>query len=186
LDLARPELALTAPGAMDVLMVLTRAERALSACEIARRVGITECDVTEAALAALMTQGVVVADGDEVGHTLNREHVLTMALEQLAAARGRVVERLRMHIATWDPAPVFAAVVGSVARGEGGPGDDVDILLVRPAGLASDPRWAAQRDALGSDVRAWTGNAAHLIEMEDGAPVALRGAAVILAGDRPD
>jgi len=185
MDLTRPEMALTAPGAMDVLMVLTRAERPLSACEVARRGDIAQEGVAEAALAVLMAQGIVLADGDQVGHALNREHVLTMALEQLAAARGRVVERLRMHIGTWDPAPVFAAVVGSVARGAGGPEADVDILLVRPAGLGADPRWAAQREAVRADVRAWTGNAAHLIEMEDGAAVTLGGAAVILAGELP-
>lgn len=163
-------------------MALTRADRPLSAGEVARRSGAGRPGETEAAPAELVMQGIVIAGGDEAGHTLNRDHVLTMALEQLAAARGRVVERLRMHLATWEPAPVFAAVVGSVARCGGGPGEDIDILPVRPAEVAGDPRRRAQRDALRTDVRAWTGNPAHLIERDDGGPVALEGAAVILAG----
>jgi hypothetical protein len=182
-DLARPEAALTAPGAMEALMALARARRPLSAEEIAGSASVGAPGAARATLAALCEHGVVIAGGD--GHTLNGEHVLAMAIQLLAGARARVVDRLRMHLASWDPAPSYAALVGSAARGDGGPGDDIDILVVRPAGIDGDPHWRAQREALRADVPAWTGNPAHIIERTGEGPVMPHGAAVMLAGAPP-
>lgn len=179
MDLARPERALAEPDALDVLMVLTRTDRPLAPGDIAARGG-PDAGRAARALARLAEHGVVHAGDD--GHRLNREHILVMALEHLAAARGRLVERLRLHLATWDPAPHLAAVVGSAARQAGGLTADVDLLLVRPAAVAADPRWAAQTRAVALDIEAWTGNPAHLIELEALGPEGPPPGAVVIAG----
>lgn len=176
MDLARPERVLASPGALDVLMLLTRAGGPLDPGDLADRAGPD----AGAVLDELAAHGLTIAGGRGVG--LNRDHVLVMALEQLAAASGRVVERLRFHVGTWDPAPELAAVVGSAARGAGGPHADVDLLLVRPTAVAADPRWAAQTAAVARDVLAWTGNRAHLIELDALGAGGLPAGAVVLAG----
>ncbi len=181
MDLARPELVLADADALDVLMVLARAQAPLETGAIGAR--CSRCADPRPALAVLQAHGIVICDA--AGHRLNREHVLAMALEQLAAARGRLVERLRMHLGMWDPAPRLAALVGSATRGAGDHTDDVDLLLVRPPGPAPDPRWTAQVRAVATDIRAWTGNRPHIIELAatDGAD--LPADAVVLMGRAP-
>lgn len=72
---------------------------------------------------------------------------------------------MREQIATWERQPVFAALFGSVARGEADERSDVDLCVVRPADVAEDDAgWREQVGELESAVTGWTGNDARTLE----------------------
>lgn len=101
-------------------------------------------------------------------YTLNRRHLAAAAIEDLANLRGRLISALRAEIATWQRAPVGAWLFGSTARGDGDVASDVDLLLVRPSGVAEDdPSWLEQGERLVDAVQGWTGNRCALIEYEE-------------------
>nr|WP_246344854.1 nucleotidyltransferase domain-containing protein [Conexibacter arvalis] len=99
-------------------------------------------------------------------YTLNRDHVAAPAAVALAQLRSEVVERARREVAAWQIAAQHASVFGSFARGDGDVGSDIDLFVVRPAGVsADDADWREQLDRLAERVRAWTGNHASIAEV---------------------
>jgi len=129
------------------------------------------------ALNRLVEHGLV--DREEAGRaflfTLNREHLAAPAVELLAQMRSELLARLRDTVASWDIAPVHASVFGSMARGQGDTGSDIDIFLVRPKQVEDeDPRWRQQVDLLARQVQRWTGNRAGISEVGKGALARLR------------
>lgn len=104
----------------------------------------------------------VTAAGPSNLYVLNRAHVAAEAVLALQDLRGQLFSRIRQALAGWDPSPLAAAVFGSAARGDGGPESDIDLLVIRPAGIDdANPPWSSQVDALAQDVRRWSGNAAR-------------------------
>ncbi|WP_245394657.1 nucleotidyltransferase domain-containing protein [Amycolatopsis keratiniphila] len=67
---------------------------------------------------------------------------------------------------SWQVPPVYAAVFGSVARGEMTEDSDLDLLLIRPDG-ADDDRWETQVDELAVEVARWTGNDTRPLEFTE-------------------
>lgn len=109
------------------------------------------------------------AGGSALLYELNRDHLAVPAIEQLAELRALLVERLRAELAGWECQPVAAVLFGSAARGDGGPDSDIDLFVVRPAGVdEDDAAWRAQIDGLAEGVRAWTGNNAGIAELGAG------------------
>ncbi len=100
-------------------------------------------------------------------YVLNRDHVAVPHIEALTRVRTEVVDRIRGEIGSWKVAPIHAGLFGSFARGEATADSDIDLLLVRPDPLdaAGDDEWLAQLDRLDRGIRAWTGNAAQLIDL---------------------
>ena len=99
-------------------------------------------------------------------YTLNRDHLAAPAIEVLARIRSELERRLRSLIASWSVAPVNVSMFGSAARGDGDTRSDIDILVVRPRGVAAgDPRWSAQLQELSDQVYGWTGNRVGLSEV---------------------
>ena len=113
----------------------------------------------------LVEHGLVYANRANQGYLyrLNRDHVLAGAVLAAASVRVTVLERLRGRFAEFDPAPVHAAVFGSFARGEGGPGERLDLLLVVADEQVDDEDLLAQVRELGEAVLAWTGNRAEVL-----------------------
>ena len=159
-DLASP-LRSIAPGLDSaVLQVLAGTESGLSASQIARlaprgtRVGQLPV------LNRLVEHGLVIADPANHGflYRLNREHVLAVPVLMVSRARATILERLTQTVTTWRPEPLNASVFGSFARGDAGPGSDIDLLLITPAGTELGDEWADQVQALTDRILAWTGN----------------------------
>lgn len=94
--------------------------------------------------------------------SLNRAHLAAEPLTALMRLRARLVERLTLELAGW-PGLAAAWLYGSTARGDGGAGSDVDILVVADASV-DDEHWARDTARLLKLVRAWTGNALDLAE----------------------
>lgn len=168
MDLAHPIRAAIPSLDGPVLEVLARTTRPLTGREVHRLVGVGSENGVRAVLNRLATQGLVSSDvrSNAVFYTLNSEHLAAPAIQSLANLRNALIDRLREVVSGWEPAPVHASLFGSVARGDGTVGSDVDLLLVRPSKVtATAPRWTAQTDRLADDVHAWTGNHCQLYEL---------------------
>lgn len=145
----------------------------------------------------LVEQGIVRATvmGRNRVHELNREHIAADIAVRLGTLRTELWDRFRKELASWRPAPLYAAVFGSAARGDGDKGSDIDLFLVHPpfqgekpptrvsarmraelsdllgrALLVSDEsdaaaKWEAQVDELRDSVEAWTGNRLQVVDL---------------------
>lgn len=199
MDLSRPWAPIRSPIDMEVLRVLRGTTRPLTGREVARLVRAGSQPTVNASLRRLSEEGLVRAEeaGNAYLYTFNREHLAAPAVELLADVRAELERRLRAEIDEWEIAPAHVSMFGSAARGDGDTGSDVDLFVVRPAGISEDdPRWRAQLDRLSDRVQAWTGNHAGLSEVSaknlrrlrrEHPPVVdeLRRDAITLAGPTP-
>jgi hypothetical protein len=150
----------------EVLEVLARADAAFTGREVARRIGAS-MEGTRQVLARLVAQGTVVREraGAAQMYRLNRQHLAAAAVIALAGLREDLLTRLRQLLAGWAPAPAYAALFGSVARGQERPDSDLDVFVLRPAGLdGDDPAWDAQVAHLATQATAWTGNDTRVLQ----------------------
>ncbi|HPB45295.1 MAG: nucleotidyltransferase domain-containing protein [Microthrixaceae bacterium] len=151
----------------DVLAVLARTDVPLTGRGIARLTdGVSDSGVKNA-LRALTAAGIVLVESHPPAnlYRLNRRHLAASAISELATMRSRLIDAMREHMATWDPAPWGAWLFGSTARGDGSVESDVDVLIVRPDTIdETDERWTDQLNRFIDDVGAWTGNACAVVE----------------------
>jgi predicted nucleotidyltransferase len=155
----------------DVLTVLAGADEEFSGRRIHRLLGHGSEAGVRKAVERLVDQGVVlrIQAGRAKLYRLNRRHLGAPGIELLAAVRTELIARLREAIAGWQVAPRCAALFGSAARGEAGPGSDLDLLVVRPADIEEEaPPWREQLASLERDATAWTGNDARIVELAEG------------------
>jgi hypothetical protein len=151
----------------DVLAVLARADTEFSGREVHRALGHSSHTGVRRCLERLVGEGIVLQRraGNALLYRLNRDHLAAPQIEALATLRLRFFERLRETVAAWDIKPALGAVFGSVARGEADAGSDIDIFLLRPAGVDEDDSiWREQVMALVESASAWTGNDARSLE----------------------
>jgi predicted nucleotidyltransferase len=176
MDVSRPFTALMPALDSAVLSILAQTTRPRTGREIARIAARSPAGV-RSVLERLVEQGLVDREkaGSAFVYTLNREHLAAPGIETLANLRPGLFDRLRREIAGWKIAPVHASLFGSVARGDGDATSDVDLFIVRPAGVdAEDATWREQLDELAEGVRRWTGNHAGIAELSKDQVVSLR------------
>ena len=169
MDVTRPYTAISPSVDTAVLVVLAGSSVPHSGREIARRAGRSKTGVQHV-LERLVDQGIVerLSTGNTQLYSLNRDHLLAAAVEQIASAHTELIRRLRDTISSWKTPAVHASLFGSAARGDGDTRSDIDLLIVRPANLdAESAPWLAQIDALAEDVRCWTGNNAGITEISE-------------------
>ena len=100
---------------------------------------------------------------------LNREHLAAGAVESLATLRQQLWARIAEHAGTWAEPPVAVVVYGSAARGDGDTASDIDLLVVRPAGVGDDdPVWHAAVTDLASRLTRWTGKPCEVLDRSEG------------------
>lgn len=151
----------------DVLVVLAGTTQPLTGRRVARLARRGSVGAVAKALERLVRQGLVLRQEAPPAalYTLNRQHVAAPAAEALASIRTALLQRLRAAFSAWGIPPVHASMFGSAARGDGDVGSDIDIFVVRPAGVdAEDPTWCAQLQEIGDAVLAWTGNHAGIVD----------------------
>jgi predicted nucleotidyltransferase len=150
-------------GSLDpiALRALWSAGRPLTGEQVARVARAGSPRGIRYALARLVDQGIVSAStvGSATLYALNTEHLAYPAVDAAFRAldpwpllRSRVAALVSAQAEAAEG--VSVAVFGSVARGDSGPGSDLDLLLVVPA---DDAGAATLRTALSERVRAWTG-----------------------------
>lgn len=83
-----------------------------------------------------------------------------------------LLDRIRADLGAWPLRPEAAWLFGSAARGEAHAESDIDILLVRPPSAAggrteeSRTAWQLKTQTLAENVRAWSGNACEILELD--------------------
>jgi predicted transcriptional regulator len=169
MNVAKPFEAVSSSVDADVLVALSGSTMPRSGREVARRAKRSTTGVQHA-LDRLVEHGLV--DRMEAGrtylYTLNRNHLLAPAVEQMAEARNELIRRLREEIGAWRLAPVHASLFGSTARKDGDTRSDIDLFIVRPEKVdAEAAAWRDQLDRLAEAVRGWTGNHAGIAEVPE-------------------
>lgn len=183
MDLSNPSAAFGPSSDLRVLRALATDSTPRSGRRIAGAAGVAHSTAL-LVLDRLVREGVALeldAGRARLFH-LNDEHVLAGPIRELAAARERLLDRMRDHLAQWAVAPGAALVFGSAARGDGGPSSDVDLLLIRHVD-PMDRVWRTQVDDLADRVRAWSGNHLGVVEMT---PAELGGATTLVESVRRD
>lgn len=168
MDVANPASAVIPSLDAHILAVLAGTTRQLTGREIERLARQGSHRGVQRVLARLTEQGLV--DMTEAGsarlYSLNRDHLAADAVLVLARLRDALLDRLRNEVAQWNIQPVSLSMFGSAARSDGTTNSDIDLLLVRPAGVTDeDPVWFAQTAELGEHVLRWTGNHASFLEV---------------------
>lgn len=169
MDLSYPLTTIAPTLDAGVLQVLAATTAGCSAAEVHRRLGRGSDEGVRKVLARLVWQGVVLVETPArypVYH-LNREHLAAPHIEGLTRLRAELVDRIRSEVASWGVEPIHAGLFGSLARGTASSDSDIDVLLVRPKSLGDveEGTWLEQIDRLDRHIRAWTGNAAQIIDL---------------------
>lgn len=168
MNLSRPWAIVRSALDMEILRVLLGTKRPLTGREVARLVRAGSQSAVNMTLRRLSVEGVLLSQeaGKAYLYTVNREHLATPGLEQLASIRSELERRLRDEVGAWKVPAAHISMFGSAARGDGDEHSDVDVFVVRRAGVpADDPRWRAQLVQLAEHVQAWTGNHVGLSEV---------------------
>lgn len=168
MDLTEPAAALVPGLTMALLRALASRAGGATPEQLRRVAGRGTPAGVRRALERLAEHGLV--NSARVGaasamYEINRKHVLYPVVEALMEVDHALTPRVSDTLATWDLAPVSAALFGSAARRDGDADSDIDLLVVRPANVAEDePLWVDQLHQLRGQVLSWTGNHLQILE----------------------
>jgi predicted nucleotidyltransferase len=173
MDLANPMQSVIPSAHGAVLSVLARTDLALSGRRIAE---LTQPKFSQRrvndVLGQLADSGIVLRESRPPSnfYRLNHDHVAAEGIVALAGMWATLLERIRAELGKWTLQPEAAWLFGSAARREAKTRSDIDILVIRPAGVldreASSDVWERQTSNLADDVRAWSGNPCEVLEMD--------------------
>jgi len=94
------------------------------------------------------------------------EHLAVRPLLALAGLRDALLEELDRSARRIRPAPANITLFGSVARGDGDAASDIDLVIVRAAGVTEDdPTWDRAVAAWVERIGRVTGNPVNRIEV---------------------
>jgi hypothetical protein len=165
MDLGRPLSTITPTLDGDVLAVLATSDVTFTTGQLQRILTRNSEEGIRKVLLRLVKQGVVHSDrvGNAFTYRLNRDHLAAEHIIGLANLQGKFLKRIQDRLESWRPAPKYAAIFGSAARGSMTGDSDLDLLLVRPDDT-DDVSWEAQVNDLTADVTRWTGNDTQPLE----------------------
>jgi len=156
------------PGVQGrVLGALARTHGELSMRQVATVAGVSPTQAGEV-LGRLVALGVVTRR--DVGRsalvTLDRSNAAGQLVDRLASLHLDVVQQLRVAAREIRPVPEALILFGSFARGEADAGSDVDVLAVRPDGVAADDEaWVSSLGRWADTASAVAGNPLHLLDV---------------------
>lgn len=168
MDLSRP--ATTLMGRLDAaaLGVLYRSQLPLTVREVHRLSAAGSYEGIRLSLRRLARTGLLQVEERTAGnfYSLKRDHLAYPALETLFTLRPRLATLVASVIEGWNPRPLHASLFGSIARGDGDPDSDVDLLVVfDDVTYQQEGRWADAVADLEVAIRRWTGNRAGVLTM---------------------
>lgn len=160
MDMGNPTAGILTPMHSKLLRVLRETSEPRTGRHIAERADVAPSSAHRV-LGDWAAAGLVSKTpfGNTTLFVLNTEHLAVAPLLTLVDLRGSLFARLAGEISSWAIRPKYAAVFGSVARGDGDIDSDVDLLIV-----ADDPAppkldaWDEQLETLRQQVYIWTGN----------------------------
>lgn len=168
MELARPFAVITPTLDGDVLAVLAGAEAEFTSGQVHRLLpGRSQPGIVKV-LDRLSSQGIVTRRqaGRVNLYRLNGQHLAAPHVLALARLRQALIERVVDAITGWRFRPVYGALFGSVLGRAHRADSDIDLFLVRPDDVDEDI-WDEQTEQLASQVTAWTGNDARILEMAE-------------------
>ena len=141
-----------------VLRVLAGADTSFSVREAARIAGVSAPRALEIINHA-EERGLVIVEraGQSRMCRLNRQHLAAGAIVALVTLRSQILERIRLEVESWEVQPAHASLFGSVARGDGTPDSDLDVLVVRTDDVDVES-WERQLSTSGERLRLAIGN----------------------------
>jgi hypothetical protein len=169
MDIAHPIRGIIPSLDAAVIEALAGTTGRLTGREVHRAAGTGSVRGVQLVLARLVDQGLVLAEHHpgSILYEANRRHLAWPALDWMAGLRRVLFESIGEQVDAWTLRPLNVSVVGEVARGEGGTGGTVDVLVVRPdADPGADDEWRLQMDGLRDAVRGWTGNRCRIITID--------------------
>jgi DNA-binding transcriptional ArsR family regulator len=167
MDVTQPVQAVI-PGVQGrILAVLAGTSAELSLRTIARLAGVSIAQASRV-LPKLVELGMV--ERREVPPSslfrLVEDHVASRAVLALADARGIVLQELGRAAGALDPLPLSVIVFGSFARGDARADSDIDVVVVRPAGVPEeDQAWGSGLERWRRHARRVTGNSTEILEV---------------------
>lgn len=176
MNVARPYTAISPTIDTTLLVSLAGSSEPRSGRELARRIERSPTGVQHV-LDRLVEEGLVerASAGQAFLYTLNYDHLLATAVQEMAGARVELVRRLRELVEHWEVEPVHVSLFGSAARGDGDASSDIDLLVVRRTKVQEeDVFWREQVEHLAKSVYRWTGNDAGIVELSQKDLPALR------------
>lgn len=139
-----------------VLQALSRSNAPTSLSDLHRRAAEGSVSGVRRVLERMVEHGLVLREPG--GYVLNRQHLAADAVLHLTSLHGRFRERLRGWIDTRQEPIVAVGLYGSMARRDGSPDSDVDLVVV-----TTEETGTALRDELSAAVEEWTGNSAQVV-----------------------
>jgi DNA-binding transcriptional ArsR family regulator len=162
-----------------VLAVLARTTSGLSGRRVAE---LTEGAVSHVQVSTILKRlvgaGIVHMDHQPPAnvYSLNHDHVAAAAILGLASLRKLLIERMRAASAALVPPAKAVWLFGSMARGSGGPGSDIDVFVVRENSVpAGDEDWERSLFEFAMAVDRWSGNSCAIVEYSESELVDLIG-----------
>jgi DNA-binding transcriptional ArsR family regulator len=157
------------PGAQGrILAVLAETTAELNLRTIARLADVSPAQASRV-LPELVTLGLVERREAPPSalFALVENHVATGAVRALSRSREAVLEELGVLTRRMDPGPISTVVFGSFARGDADAVSDLDVIMVRPAGVDEDDEpWASSVEAWRTAARRLTGNPVQVLEID--------------------
>lgn len=169
MDVADPATAILPSGTAAVLRVLSGTEARFTVRQLARTSGVSHARAAEL-VNRLAPHGLILVEeqGNAKLCRFNHEHLLARPVADLVQVRARLLDLLRQTIAGWEVPARHASLFGSAARGDGGTGSDLDILVVRSSAVdADDEHWADQLSRAGRHLHLRTGNPTAWLELSE-------------------
>lgn len=166
MDVATPYADLMPGLEGPVLEVLVGTTRPMTGRQIQRLARRGAVSGVAAVLDRLVASGLVLAEpaGRAMLYRANRDHLAWPIVETAIGLRLSLLRHMASTIDSWRVRPHQARLFGSAARRDGGVDSDIDLLLVRD-GVGSD-EWERQVESLTTQIKAWTGNDAQVIDVD--------------------
>jgi len=168
-DFRRPVEALI-PGVQGrILAILAETTAELNLRTIARLAHVSPAQASRV-LPELVTLGLVERREAPPSalFALVEDHVASRAVRALSRAREAALKELGELARKVDPSPVSVVLFGSFARGEADEASDLDVVMIRPAGIGEDDEpWVSSVETWRTAARRLTGNAVQVLEVDD-------------------
>lgn len=157
------------PGAQGrLLAVLAETTAELNLRTLARLAGVSLAQASR--IMPQLTDLGIVERRDVPPSILFRlvpDHIASQAVLALAMARATTLDEMARRAAALDPPPASIIVYGSLARGTATAASDIDVAVVRPAGVDEDDNnWAAALETWRNHIRRLTGNRIEILEID--------------------